>query len=94
MKATTLASAAHLPAPWGLALPEGTVRVSVPVAAAREAVWTALTERDAVGRWSGNLSEPFAPDGAYRLDFGDGAHTGWQAVSQRDSDQAGSASAR
>ena len=64
--------ATEMPDPTGSALPQGAAQVSALVAASGETVWAALTQRDAVGQWFGNLSETLKPGGSYRLDFGDG----------------------
>ncbi len=50
----------------------GTVRVYAVIRATVEEAWAALTQRELVGRWFGDLSESLQPGGAHRLDFGDG----------------------
>jgi uncharacterized protein YndB with AHSA1/START domain len=53
-------------------LPRGTVEVSVVVPGSPDDVWAAITERDLVADWFGNLSGPLDPGSERRLDFGDG----------------------
>jgi uncharacterized protein YndB with AHSA1/START domain len=65
-------SAVNLPDPVGIDLTHGTAQVSVLVLASVDEVWTAVTQRDVVGRWFGDLSRSLEPGGSYRLDFGDG----------------------
>jgi uncharacterized protein YndB with AHSA1/START domain len=65
-------SATAWPRPHGEAPGGGAVRVSVLVPATVAEIWVALTERDVVGRWFGDLSETLRPGGTHRLDFGDG----------------------
>ncbi len=74
MERSRAASAAvDLPPPQaGIGLAPGTVQVSVWVPASIDEVWAALTERDIVARWFGDLSTTLKLGGAYRLDFGDG----------------------
>jgi uncharacterized protein YndB with AHSA1/START domain len=50
----------------------GTVRATVLVAAGRERVWDAITRREAVSMWFGDLSADIAAGKRIRLDFGDG----------------------
>ncbi len=69
---STQSSAVDSPNPVGTHLTPGTAQVSVLVPAAVVAVWAALTERDVVGRWFGDLSGTLTQGGANRLDFGDG----------------------
>ncbi|MGB9369708.1 MAG: SRPBCC domain-containing protein [Xanthobacteraceae bacterium] len=66
------ASAKSWPAPKGEVLGGGAVRVSVLVPGTPADAWRALTERDSVARWFGDLSETLRPGGTHRLDFGDG----------------------
>jgi uncharacterized protein YndB with AHSA1/START domain len=56
----------------GTNLPPGTVQVSVFIPAPLDSVWNAITRRDVVLRWFGDLSADLKPGGAARLDFGDG----------------------
>jgi uncharacterized protein YndB with AHSA1/START domain len=56
----------------GTNLPSGTVQVSVFIPAPSDTVWTAITRRDEVRKWFGDLSADLKPGGAARLDFGDG----------------------
>jgi uncharacterized protein YndB with AHSA1/START domain len=53
-------------------LPPATVQVSVFVPTSIEAVWIALTRRDEIRRWFGDLSDDLKLAGTVRLDFGDG----------------------
>jgi uncharacterized protein YndB with AHSA1/START domain len=69
---TSTASVQKLPEPVGDSIVPGDVRVSVLVDGSITEIWAALTKRDEVGRWFGDLSASLAPGGAYRLDFGDG----------------------
>ncbi len=46
----------------------GTVRVYAVIRATVEEAWAALTQRELVGRWFGDLSESLQPGGAHRLD--------------------------
>jgi uncharacterized protein YndB with AHSA1/START domain len=63
----------QLPEPQALSgVPRGTVQVSVRVPMPAERVWPALTRRDLVGQWFGDLSDSLRPGGVHRLDFGDG----------------------
>jgi uncharacterized protein YndB with AHSA1/START domain len=62
-----------LPKPQaGTDLPPGTVQVSVFIPAPLETVWAAMTQRDQVRKWFGDLSADLKAGGAARLDFGDG----------------------
>jgi uncharacterized protein YndB with AHSA1/START domain len=66
-------AAPPLPMPQaGTNLPAGTVQVSVFVPASCEIVWAALTRREEVANWFGDLSALLQPGGTFRLDFGDG----------------------
>lgn len=56
----------------GTNLPSGTVQVSVFIPAPLDTVWTAITQRDEVRKWFGDLSADLKPGGMVRLDFGDG----------------------
>lgn len=49
----------------------GTVQVHVAAPATVDRVWAALTKREVVGKWFGDLSEDLAPRARVRLDFGD-----------------------
>lgn len=70
---SAVASARRLPPPQaGTDVPAGTAQVSVLVPGTPADLWKALTERDSVGQWFGDLSATLMPGGAYRLDFGDG----------------------
>jgi len=66
------ASVEKLPEPVADSPVPGTARVSVLAAGSVQEVWAALTERDEVRRWFGDLSASLSPGGSYRLDFGDG----------------------
>lgn len=50
----------------------GTVRASVVVAATLPRVWDAITRRESVSMWFGDLSRDITPNQSIRLDFGDG----------------------
>jgi uncharacterized protein YndB with AHSA1/START domain len=68
-----LTSNPTLPKPQaGTGLPPGTVQVSVFAPASRDDVWAALTQRERVSRWFGDLSDSLQPGRACRLDFSDG----------------------
>jgi uncharacterized protein YndB with AHSA1/START domain len=69
---STQSSAVGSPNPVGTHLTPGTAQISVLVPADMAMVWAALTERDVVGRWFGDLSGTLTQSGTYRLDFGDG----------------------
>jgi uncharacterized protein YndB with AHSA1/START domain len=56
----------------GTNLPPGTVQVSVFIPAPLDMLWSAITQRDEVRKWFGDLSADLRPGGAARLDFGDG----------------------
>jgi uncharacterized protein YndB with AHSA1/START domain len=49
----------------------GTVQVQVTVPANIDDVWTALTKRDVVARWFGDLSNDLSSGANIRVDFGD-----------------------
>lgn len=73
MKASpATASAKSWPAPQGEAPGAGAVRVSVLIPGTPAVAWRALTERDSVRCWFGDLSETLRAGGSHRLDFGDG----------------------
>jgi uncharacterized protein YndB with AHSA1/START domain len=73
MDTSTASSETPLPGPTpGSNLPRGTVQVSVLVPVSINDAWSALTRRDVVAQWFGDLSESLNPGGPYRLDFGDG----------------------
>jgi uncharacterized protein YndB with AHSA1/START domain len=61
-----------LPPPAPSRAGKGMAQVSVLVSASADVVWAALTERTAVARWFGDLSETLKPNCTCRLDFGDG----------------------
>lgn len=50
----------------------GTVRATVLVPARPERLWDAITRRETVSMWFGDLSADMAPGKSTRLDFGDG----------------------
>jgi uncharacterized protein YndB with AHSA1/START domain len=52
-------------------LAHGTVQVTVSVPGTVERVWGALTKRDVVGKWFGDLSDDLSPGIKTRLEFGD-----------------------
>jgi uncharacterized protein YndB with AHSA1/START domain len=56
----------------GTNLPPGMVQVAVFVPAPQDTVWAAVTQRDEVRKWFGDLSNDLKPGGTLRLDFGDG----------------------
>jgi uncharacterized protein YndB with AHSA1/START domain len=61
-----------LPKPQtGTGLPPGTVQVSVFIPAPLDTVWAAITQRDQIRKWFGDLSADLKPGGTLRLDFGD-----------------------
>lgn len=73
MKEAVAYPAFPLPMPQaGTGLPRGTVQVSVFVPAACESVWTAITRRDHIRKWFGDISDDLKSSGTFRLDFGDG----------------------
>jgi uncharacterized protein YndB with AHSA1/START domain len=51
--------------------PKGVVQVRVTVPVVVERLWSALTKRELVCRWFGDLSEDLVPGAKVRLDFGD-----------------------
>jgi uncharacterized protein YndB with AHSA1/START domain len=55
----------------GTGLSPGTVQVSVFIPAPQDSMWAAVTQRDEVRKWFGDLSNDLKPGGALRLDFGD-----------------------
>jgi uncharacterized protein YndB with AHSA1/START domain len=72
MKSSVSRSAKTWPRPDGRSLGGGAVQVSVLVPVSVEEAWSALTERDVVARWFGDLSDTLKQDSSHRLDFGDG----------------------
>ena len=58
--------------PHGVALPDGTVRVSVDVRRPVHAVWAALTDSDELRQWFGAVDPPMRAGCRTRVDFGDG----------------------
>src|SRR5216684_4233774 len=73
MKEAVAYASFPLPQPQaGTNLPPGMVQVSVFVPAPQHTVWAAVTRRDEIRNWFGDLSNNLKPGGAFRLDFGDG----------------------
>jgi uncharacterized protein YndB with AHSA1/START domain len=71
--ANNASSSDSLPRPQvNSTLPAGDVEVSVMVPVSADVAWAALTERETVARWFGDLSGSLRTGGSYRLDFGDG----------------------
>jgi uncharacterized protein YndB with AHSA1/START domain len=54
------------------AINTGAVELTRAISAPAQAVWRALTEREIVRRWRGELSAPLCPGELTNLDFGDG----------------------
>jgi uncharacterized protein YndB with AHSA1/START domain len=55
----------------GANLPPGTVQVSASIPAPQDTVYAAVTQRDEVRKWFGDLSSDLKPGGTLRLNFGD-----------------------
>jgi uncharacterized protein YndB with AHSA1/START domain len=62
-----------LPDPPGKYLPaDGTVRVWADLPSSIDVAWAAVTDREAFGRWFGDLDRPLREGGSARIAFGDG----------------------
>jgi len=62
-----------LPDPPGASQPaDRTIRVWADLPTPIDVVWAALTEREAFGRWFGDLDRPLRQGGSARIEFGDG----------------------